>query len=158
MEEISKTQLKKQSQDVINFGKEIAQLSQDQLKKLGLPQDIVDAISEYKKIKSLSAKKRQLLFIGRLLRAINLDKAHAQYDVIKNHSQHAHQLFHLAEQWRDKLILTPDSMTDFINHYPKTDVQQLRSILKNAITEKENNSAPKSSRSLFKIINQIIKD
>ena len=158
MEEISKTQLKKQSQDVINFGKEIAQLSQDQLKKLGLPQDIVDAISEYKKIKSLSAKKRQLLFIGRLMRAINLDKAHTQYDVIKNHSQQAHQLFHLAEQWRDKLILTPDSMTDFINQYPKTDVQQLRSILQNAITEKENNSAPKSSRSLFKIINQIIND
>ncbi len=134
-EEISKTQLKKQSKDITSFGQAITLLNQNQLEQLNLPSDINNAIEDYKKIKSLSAKKRQLLFIGRLLRSTDLHEAFIQYEAIKNHSQLANQQFHLVEQWRDKLIQSPDAITEFINQFPKTDVQQLRSLIKNSINE-----------------------
>jgi len=155
-EEISKTQLKKQSKDITSFGQAITLLNQNQLEQLNLPSDINNAIEDYKKIKSLSAKKRQLLFIGRLLRSTDLHEAFIQYEAIKNHSQHANQQFHLVEQWRDKLIQSPDAITEFINQFPKTDVQQLRSLIKNSINEIEKNKPLKSSRSLFKIIQSIL--
>ena len=136
-EEISKTQLKKQSKDITSFGQAITLLNQNQLEQLNLPSDINNAIEDYKKIKSLSAKKRQLLFIGRLLRSTDLHEAFIQYEAIKNHSQLANQQFHLVEQWRDKLIQSPDAITEFINQFPKTDVQQLRSLIKNSINENE---------------------
>ena len=132
-EEISKTQLKKQSKDITSFGQAITLLNQNQLEQLNLPSYINNAIEDYKKIKSLSAKKRQLLFIGRLLRSTDLHEAFIQYEAIKNHSQLANQQFHLVEQWRDKLIQSPDAITEFINQFPKTDVQQLRSLIKNSI-------------------------
>ncbi len=155
-EEISKTQLKKQSKDITSFGQAITLLNQNQLEQLNLPSDINNAIEDYKKIKSLSAKKRQLLFIGRLLRSTDLHEAFIQYEAIKNHSQLANQQFHLVEQWRDKLIQSPDAITEFINQFPKTDVQQLRSLIKNSINEIEKNKPLKSSRSLFKIIQSIL--
>ena len=143
-EEISKTQLKKQSKDITSFGQAITLLNQNQLEQLNLPSDINNAIEDYKKIKSLSAKKRQLLFIGRLLRSTDLHEAFIQYEAIKNHSQLANQQFHLVEQWRDKLIQSPDAITEFINQFPKTDVQQLRSLIKNSINEIEKNKPLKS--------------
>lgn len=155
-EEISKTQLKKQSKDITSFGQAITLLNQNQLEQLNLPSDINNAIEDYKKIKSLSAKKRQLLFIGRLLRSTDLHEAFIQYEAIKNHSQLANQQFHLVEQWRDKLIQSPDAITEFINQFTKTDVQQLRSLIKNSINEIEKNKPLKSSRSLFKIIQSIL--
>ena len=155
-EEISKTQLKKQSKDITSFGQAITLLNQNQLEQLNLPSDINNAIEDYKNIKSLSAKKRQLLFIGRLLRSTDLHEAFIQYEAIKNHSQLANQQFHLVEQWRDKLIQSPDAITEFINQFPKTDVQQLRSLIKNSINEIEKNKPLKSSRSLFKIIQSIL--
>ena len=155
-EEISKTQLKKQSKDITSFGQAITLLNQNQLEQLNLPSDINNAIEDYKKIKSLSAKKRQLLFIGRLLRSTDLHEAFIHYEAIKNHSQLANQQFHLVEQWRDKLIQSPDAITEFINQFPKTDVQQLRSLIKNSINEIEKNKPLKSSRSLFKIIQSIL--
>ena len=155
-EEISKTQLKKQSKDITSFGQAITLLNQNQLEQLNLPSDINNAIEDYKKIKSLSAKKRQLLFIGRLLRSTDLHEAFIQYEAVKNHSQLANQQFHLVEQWRDKLIQSPDAITEFINQFPKTDVQQLRSLIKNSINEIEKNKPLKSSRSLFKIIQSIL--
>lgn len=155
-EEISKTQLKKQSKDITSFGQAITLLNQNQLEQLNLPSDINNAIEDYKKIKSLSAKKRQLLFIGRLLRSTDLHEAFIQYEAIKNHSRLANQQFHLVEQWRDKLIQSTDAITEFINQFPKTDVQQLRSLIKNSINEIEKNKPLKSSRSLFKIIQSIL--
>ena len=155
-EEISKTQLKKQSKDITSFGQAITLLNQNQLEQLNLPSDINNAIEDYKKIKSLSAKKRQLLFIGRLLRSTDLHEAFIQYEAIKNHSQLANQQFHLVEKWRDKLIQSPDAITEFINQFPKTDVQQLRSLIKSSINEIEKNKPLKSSRSLFKIIQSIL--
>ena len=85
-----------------------------------------------------------------------MHEAFIQYEAIKNHSQLANQQFHLVEQWRDKLIQSPDAITEFINQFPKTDVQQLRSLIKNSINEIEKNKPLKSSRSLFKIIQSIL--
>ena len=155
-EEISKTQLKKQSKDITSFGQAITLLNQNQLEQLNLPSDINNAIEDYKKIKSLSAKKRQLLFIGRLLRSTDLHEAFIQYEAIKNHSQLANQQFHLVEQWRDKLIQSPDAITEFINQFPKTDVQQLRSLINNSINEIEKNKPLNSTRSLFKNIQAML--
>ena len=65
---VSKTQMKKQMNDLQALGMELTKLSSDTLKKIGLDEELFEAIATYKKITSNSALKRQAQFIGRLMR------------------------------------------------------------------------------------------
>ena len=68
---VSKTQMKKQMDALQDLGMELTELSSETIKKLALPEDLLDAIREYKKITSNSALKRQRQYIGRLMRDID---------------------------------------------------------------------------------------
>ena len=68
---VSKTQMKKQMDVLQDLGMELTELSSETIKKLTLPEDLLDAIREYKKITSNSALKRQRQYIGRLMRDID---------------------------------------------------------------------------------------
>ncbi|MGI3295639.1 ribosome biogenesis factor YjgA, partial [Neisseria sp. SLRRB23] len=65
---VSKTQMKKQMNDLQDLGMALTKLSNDTLKKIGLDADLYEAVTAYKKITSNGALKRQAQFIGRLMR------------------------------------------------------------------------------------------
>lgn len=155
-EEISKTQLKKKSKDILDFSNDVSCLSQNQLNDLDLPNNIASAIEDLKKIKSNSAKKRQLQYIGKLFRSIDLDEIYIKFEKIRNQSEITKKHFHQIEDWRDKLINSPETITEFINKFPSTDAQNLRMLIKNARSELKNNKTRKSSKSLFKILSKIM--
>ena len=80
IEIISKTELKKDSKKVQAFGKSIGDLSFDQIKSFDLPEAILNAIKEYKSLKSNAAKNRQVQYLGKLLREIDLTSAYQTMD------------------------------------------------------------------------------
>ena len=149
---ISKTTLKKESKDIKKFGEKLVKYNQEVLNKFNFPPGIYEAIHELKNIKSNSAKKRQVQYLGKLLRAINMVDALETMEKIGLNSRKEIQKNHLIEEWRDKLINNDSELTNFISQYPGIDIQLLRQLILNTKKEIKNNKGNKHSRQLYKLI------
>ena len=150
---ISKTELKKDSKKIQEFGRRISELTINNIEAFKFPSNIYEATIGLKNIKSNSAKKRQVQYLGKLLREMDLTDAFLIMKQLKVSSQKEIQRNHIIEDWRDKLLSNNDSITQFVDEYPKIDRQSLRQTISNA---QKDNKSPKYSRQLFKLIKDII--
>ncbi|MEY3027919.1 MAG: ribosome biogenesis factor YjgA [Methylophilaceae bacterium] len=147
----SKTQLKKEADDVQTLGVEIAQLPKQKITSLSLPDDAKEAIIFYQHIKKNSAKRRQAQYIGKILRGLDLSQVNEELNVIKNISKLRIKLEHEAERWREKLITSPAALDEFINQY-QPDVSNLNQTISNARKESLADKKSKNYRNLYRLI------
>ena len=132
---VSKTELKREAKNVHEFGKILASLTELQIAQIDLPENILDAIKDLKNIKKGSAKKRQSLYLAKLLREIDLSKAQDFVNQIKFESQTEIRRIHEAEYWREKLISDVSYLTNIIDKAQNVDIQRLRSLVINSQKE-----------------------
>lgn len=156
IEFVSKTELKKDSKKIQAFGKKISELSFDEINSFNFTDSIFNAIKEYKLIKSNAAKKRQVQYLGKLLREIDLTSAYLQMEQLKNGSQLEIRNNHMVEAWRNRLIQDKEALTELINHFPDIDIQKIRQLVQNAIKEKNEKKSPKYYRLIFKYLKENI--
>lgn len=152
---ISKTQLKAEADAQQALGVRLSELSKDKLAKLNLPEELVRAIQETKKITANGAIRRHRQYLGRLMREIDpapIIEQFARWDG-KHTAENAY--FHGLERLRERLINDPNAVSEFIAQYPQTDSQQLRTLIRNAQKEQQTNKPPKSSREIFKFLRDI---
>jgi len=147
----SKTQLKKEADDVQTLGVEIAQLPKQKITSLSLPDDAKEAIIFYQHIKKNSAKRRQAQYIGKILRGLDLSQVIEELNVIKNISKLRIKLEHEAERWREKLISSPAALDEFINQY-QPDISNLNQTISNARKESLTDKKSKNYRNLYRLI------
>ena len=147
----SKTQLKKEADDVQTLGVEIAQLPKQKITSLSLPDDAKEAIIFYQHIKKNSAKRRQAQYIGKILRGLDLSQVNEELNVIKNISKLRIKLEHEAERWREKLITSPAALDEFINQY-QPDVSNFNQTISNARKESLADKKSKNYRNLYRLI------
>ena len=147
----SKTQLKKEADDVQTIGVEIAQLPKQKITSLSLPDDAKEAIIFYQNIKKNSAKRRQAQYIGKILRGLDLSQVIEELNVIKNISKLRIKLEHEAERWREKLISSPAALDEFINQY-QPDISNLNQTISNARKESLADKKSKNYRNLYRLI------
>ena len=147
----SKTQLKKEADDVQTLGVEIAQLPKQKITSLSLPEDAKEAIIFYQNIKKNSAKRRQAQYIGKILRGLDLSQVIEELNVIKNISKLRIKLEHEAERWREKLITSPAALDEFINQY-QPDISNLNQTISNARKESLADKKSKNYRNLYRLI------
>lgn len=147
----SKTQLKKEADDVQTLGVEIAQLPKQKITSLSLPEDAKEAIIFYQNIKKNSAKRRQAQYIGKILRGLDLSQVNEELNVIKNISKLRIKLEHEAERWREKLISSPAALDEFINQY-QPDISNLNQTISNARKESLTDKKSKNYRNLYRLI------
>lgn len=153
----SKTQIKKEMQTLQELGEELVSLSAANRAKLPLDAELLDALQLADKLsKKHEALRRHIQFIGRLMRTRELEPIQRSLAIIRNTNQAATRKFHLVEDWRDKLLANQDTLTEFVAAYPAVDVQQLRTLIRNAKKEQEKNQAPKAFRELFQLIKPLI--
>lgn len=151
----SKTRLKAEADAQQALGVRLCELPKDKLLKLNLPEDLLDAILESKKITANGAIRRHRQYLGKLMREIDttpISEQLARWDG-KHTAENAY--FHGLERWRERLIQDTQAISDFIARYPATDSQQLRSLTRNAQKEAAAGKPPKSSRELFKLLREI---
>ena len=153
---VSKTELKKDSKKIQQFGRKISELTINNIKAFKFPINIYEATIDLKNLKSNSAKKRQVQYLGKLLREIDLTDAFIVMKQLKVNSQKEIQRNNIIESWRDKLLTNTESITEFVDKYPKIDRQSLRQTISNAQKEKKDNRTPKHSKQLFKLIKDIV--
>lgn len=152
---LSKTKLKAEADAQQALGVRLCELPKDKLFKLNLPEDLVTAVLDTKKITANGAIRRHRQYLGRLMRDIDtapIIEQLARWDG-KHTAENAY--FHGLERWRDRMIGDVNVLAEFIALYPKTDVQQLRTLVRNAQKELLASKPPKSSREIFKLLREI---
>jgi ribosome-associated protein len=157
---ISKTQRKAEADQLQQIGKSLVELSDDKVKQLNLPEALYEAIREAKRITSNGAIRRQMQYIGRLMRDIDSTPIVEQLDKWEGKNQEENARFHALERWRDRLISEAglpnnDALQQFVTQYPNDDIQRLRHLIRNAHKEQTTNKPPKSTRELFKLLREI---
>jgi ribosome-associated protein len=133
--EPSRTDLKKESDERQKLGVELLTLRADLFKKIGLPDKLVEAMAEAKRITNFEGKRRQMQFVGKLMRLLDEDtiaRAKQALDEQRNGSAQETLALHQAETWRDKLIASDDTLTDWMAAHPATDAQALRALIRQA--------------------------
>ena len=152
---ISKTKLKAEADAQQALGVRLSELSKDKLLKLDLPDAVLTAVLDTKKITANGAIRRHRQYLGRLMREIDtapIMEQLARWDG-KNTAENAY--FHGLERWRDRMIADSNALAEFIALHPQTDIQQLRTLVRNAQKELAANKPPKSSREIFKLLREI---
>lgn len=153
----SKTQLKKEADDIQGIGLEISRLSVNSIQKLSLSKEIKEAIIFYQSIKKNSAKRRQAQYIGKILRSIDLSDVNKELELIKNISRLRVKAEHESEKWRNQLIEDPKKIDAFINQFKNTPDNFNQTIVqarKEFLADKKG----KNFRNLFRIIISIIEN
>ena len=160
----SKTQLKAEAGEKQVLGEALLTLRPDLIKRLNLPEKLLDAIKDCKKITHFEGRRRQMQFIGKLMRPLDAEPIRAAIDEQLNGSAQLTLTLHQAEQWRDKLVASDDALGTWLTDYPGTDSQQLRALIRQArkdIAKPEKpGEAPrhgKAYREIFQLVRQAMK-
>ncbi len=152
---ISKTKLKAEADAQQELGVRLTELPKDRLLKLNLPEDVVTAVLDTKKITANGAIRRHRQYLGRLMREI--DTAPITEQLARWEGKHTAEnaYFHGLERWRDRLINDAYALSEFMALHPTTDSQQLRTLIRNAQKEQAAAKPPKSSREIFRLLREI---
>jgi ribosome-associated protein len=153
---LSKTKIKQQMHALQDLGEQLAALSNERLRELNLPERLHDAIREMKKIGKFGAQRRQMQFIGRLMREIeDVSPIIAKLDIWNGTSRQHTAYLHRLERWRDRLLEEDDALTELLAEHPDADAQRLRALVRNARKEKELMKPPKNYREIFQVLREI---
>lgn len=149
----SKSQIKREMSALQELGKKLIDLKDAQLKKMPISDELFSAIKESKNITQREATRRHLQFIGKLMRDQDSEAIQYALDEFDSSSERFAQTVHELEVWRTRLIEeTGNSVTEYVEQYPQTDVQHLRQLARNAAKDKKNNKNTGASKKLFQYL------
>lgn len=155
LEPPSKSSLKREMHALQGLGAELVELSDDRLKRVPMPDRLRDAILDYKRFPKHEARRRQLQFIGRLMRHIDSEPIQAQLEVFKGASKLEVARQHRLERLRDAFLEDEKRISDILEHWPDADVQYLRTLRRNALKEREQAKPPRSYREIFRVLRDL---
>lgn len=152
----SKSALKRQMHDLQALGQELIELPASRVARLDLPESLLDALAEYRRTRSHEGRRRQLQFIGKLMRQTDEAPIREAVAAFKLGSATETLALHEAERWREELLASDDAITRWLDRFADTDAQQLRSLVraarKDAKAEAVDQRHGRSYRELFQII------
>lgn len=133
--EPSRTELKKESAELQKLGEALLTLRGDLFERLALPEKLVEALDELRRITNFEGRRRQLQYVGKLMRNLEEDTRQSIRDALEEQrsgSAQATLALHAAEKWRDDLIAGDEALQLWLQAHPSTDVQQLRALIRQA--------------------------
>ncbi|GAB4123630.1 MAG: ribosome biogenesis factor YjgA [Sideroxydans sp.] len=152
----SKTQIKKQMHALQDLGEALTRLPSEKWRQLDLPEALLEALQEHQRITKFGAQKRQLQYIGRLMRDIDPAPIQAKLDAWNGVSRQHTAWLHQVEQWRDRLLADDQALTELLAQHPQADAQHLRTLIRNARREQEQQKPPRSYRELFQALRTLL--
>ena len=174
-ESASKTDLKRESAERQALGESLLVLRRDLRERLlaqgHLNDKLIEAVDEAGRITNFEGRRRQMQYVGKLMRQLADDDISAIEQALNDQSKGSAAetaLLHQAEQWRDALLATDDALSDWLSAFPDSDSQQLRALMRQARKDNPANAktesqglAPRQGRAyreLFQIIKQHLID
>ena len=154
----SKTQRKRESSALQDIGEQLTRLNAEQLQQLALPDRLLEAVLEAKRIGKFGALRRQLQYIGRLMREVDAQAIALQLESWHATSRQATAHLHLLGRWRARLLEDDGALTELAGRYPGRDTQRLRQLVRSARREQTQGLPPRSARALFQALKLILQD
>jgi len=155
---ISKTRRKREMRDLQDVGEALVELSEAELARLDLPESLLDAVLACKHITKHEARRRQVQYIGKIMRNVDAEPIAARLRALEAPTQRDTALLHLAEKWRQDLIADADAMARFTQEFPEADPNHLANLVKGALEERRASRPPKCFRELFHAVSALIQD
>jgi len=153
----SKSQRKREMHQLQALGEHLVELNQEQIAGIPLGTELLQALEEMRRIKGREARRRQLQYIGRLMRHEDGDAIAAALERLKAGGIEQTRRLHQLERWRDRLIEQGDgALGELIAAHPGADRQQIRQLVRSARREQELNKPPAASRKLFRYLREIM--
>ena len=153
---ISKTRRKKNMAALQDLGAELVALSDDRLVELELPEFLRDAVLQAQRITGFEARRRQMQYIGKLMRKVDAEPIRARLEAWKSPARGQIAQFKRIESWRARLLREEGALADLLREHPSTDAQHLHALVRDAHREREENRPPRSYRALFQALRNLL--
>lgn len=151
---VSKSERKRQATHLQKLGQRLAELKPDEVTELQLPARLTDALADFRRFGSFEARRRQLQFIGKLMRDVDIEPIQALLERHDGQSAAARHDFHQLERWRDRLISDPDALTEYLHEHRDADRQKLRHQLRKVSQARDDAQRKNASRELFRLLRE----
>ncbi len=152
----SKSQRKREMLALQSLGERLVELREEQIRKIEIPDDLREAVLFARNLKKGEALRRQLQYIGTLMRDVEPEPLRKALDEISRGLMMDRQLFQKIEKWRDDLVDGNDEiLQEILVEFPHADSNRLRQCILSARKEKAANQPPKSSRALFRYLRDL---
>jgi ribosome-associated protein len=152
---VSKTRRKREMHELQALGVALVRLAEAQIATLDIPAELREAVLEAKRIRSNEAKRRQMQYIGRLMREVDSAPIRAHLAELEGHSAQANARHRRLEIWRERLLADDEALTAFAAEHPGADLQSVRALIRNARKEAKEGKPPRASRELFRVLKAI---
>jgi len=157
-ETVSKTQKKREVEELQKLGASLVELPATQLDALELPEELLLAVREAQRIKSHEGRRRQLQFIGKVMRSIDPAPVRAALAARDGRSAAARVEQRALEQWRERLIGDDAALTEFAERFPQAEMEQIRALIRSARHELAQGRPPRAQRELFRALRGYLHD
>ena len=160
----SKSQKKRDMTALQKLGETLVEQPADRLDKVELPDDLRRAIDEARSIRDHEGRRRQMQYIGRLMRDVDVAPIRSAIEAWAGASRDEAAALHALERWRERLFADDAALTDFAAAHtaalsPDT-LQRLRTTIRMARKERADHAIkprpPKHYRELFKLVRAVV--
>ena len=151
----SKSQKKRDAHALQALGKELVALSAEQLKRIDMPENLRIAIVEAQRTRSHEGLRRQMQYVGKVMRGVDTGPLTEALDVIRGLSAAAVAREHMLERMRERLMADEQVLGDIAAQWPGADLTRLRTLRRNALREREQNKPPRAFREIFRELRQL---
>lgn len=153
---ISKSQHKRDMAALRDLGASLLDLPQARVDTLPLNEKLAGALRDARRITSHEARRRQVQYIGKLMREQDPAPIRAALAAAAGQSASARARQKQLEQWRERLIRDDAALTEFAGEHPAADVQVLRTLIRNARKEIAGAHPPRAQRELFRVVRELV--
>ncbi|MEZ9060036.1 ribosome biogenesis factor YjgA [Vibrio pelagius] len=155
---VSKTEMKEDMEALQKLGEELVELKPSVLEKFPLSEDLAEAIKDAQRFKN-EAKRRQLQYIGKVMRNEDPEPIQAALDKVRNKHSQATAELHKLEQLRDRIVEDGDTaISEVVEAHPEADRQRLRQLARQANKEKKAGKPAKAYREIFQVLKELKQD
>lgn len=148
----SRTKTKQRMLDLQALGATLVKLPDGKLASVPMPDELADAVREARRISSREGHRRQVQYIGRLMREIDAEPIRAALADLEGHSAQTRARQQQLERWRSRLIEDDAALTEYASANPGADIQELRTLIRNARRELADSKPPRAQRELFRLL------
>jgi len=152
----SKTQRKREMHELQALGEALVELNDEQLASIDIPERLLDAVLDARRTSKHEARRRQLQFIGKIMRTVDPEPIRERLAAWKAVSARETARLHLIERWRARLLEDENALTDLVREHPHADVPRLRTLVRGARQDREAGRPPKNFRALFRALTETI--
>ena len=155
----SRSELRRQALDVLALAKALVELSDAELTRVPLSDDLRELVVDSRRITANIARKRQMQYLAKHLRRAEeeLPAIRAALEQDRAERRRGAATLHRVEAWRDRLLNEGDeAIGALVEAYPAADRHHLRQLVRRAHEEKHANKPPAAARELFRELRDLM--